>query len=47
MDTLIKLLAAPFDARSISWRVGAMKKDKSSAIALAYLNSRDVKTAGM
>jgi len=42
MELMIKLLAAPFDAKAISWRVGAMKKDKTAAIALAYLNSRDV-----
>jgi len=42
METMIKLLAAPFDARSISWRVGATTKNKDKAIPLAYLNSRDV-----
>ncbi len=35
-------LKAPFDSSLISWRVGAMSKDKTKAIALAYLNARDV-----
>ena len=35
-------LKAPFDPSLISWRVGAMSKDKTKAIALAYLNARDV-----
>ncbi len=38
----IKDLALPFDANKIHWRVGAMTKDKSSAIPLAYLDARDV-----
>jgi len=40
MEDMIKLLASPFDAKSISWRVGAVYDGK--AIPLAYLTSRDV-----
>lgn len=35
-------LAAPFPPERISWRPGSMTKDKSKAMALAYLNARDV-----
>ena len=38
-------LKGPFDPKVISWRVGATSKDKSSGIALAYLNARDVMEA--
>jgi hypothetical protein len=40
-DTLNKL-ARPFDVKKISWRVGATSKDKTKAIALAYIDARDV-----
>ncbi len=36
-------LKAPFDPKVIHWRVGATTGDKSKGIALAYINSRDVK----
>jgi hypothetical protein len=35
-------LKQPFDPSVISWRVGATNKDKSSGIALAYIDARDV-----
>jgi hypothetical protein len=35
-------LRAPFHPSKLHWRVGATNKDKTSAIALAYLNARDV-----
>jgi len=35
-------LSAPFPASDISWRVGATNGDKSSGIALAYIDARDV-----
>jgi len=35
-------LKEPFDPSLISWRVGAMTKDKSKGIALAYIDARDV-----
>lgn len=35
-------LAKPFPVDKIHWRVGAMTKDKTSCIALAYVDARDV-----
>jgi len=35
-------LKAPFDPACISWRVGATNGDKTSGIALAYIDARDV-----
>lgn len=35
-------LERPFDAKKISWRVGATSKDKTKAIPLAYIDARDV-----
>lgn len=35
-------LSEPFPASAISWRVGAMTKDQSKGIALAYIDARDV-----
>lgn len=35
-------LKRPFKASKISWRVGATNKDKTKAIALAYIDARDV-----
>jgi hypothetical protein len=35
-------LALPFPANSIHWRVGATSSDKTSGIALAYVDARDV-----
>lgn len=38
----IKELSKPFPRECISWRVGATNKEKTSAIALAYIDARDV-----
>lgn len=35
-------LKRPFDPKLISWRTGATSSDKTSAIALAYIDARDV-----
>jgi len=35
-------LRKPFPTEKISWRVGAMTKDKTKCIALAYIDARDV-----
>lgn len=35
-------LKKPFPASKISWRVGSVSKDKKKAMALAYLDARDV-----
>lgn len=35
-------LAAPFPTESISWRLGSVKNDGSKAMALAYIDARDV-----
>lgn len=40
-DTLAKL-AAPFPTDRISWRVGAITKDQTKGIGLAYIDARDV-----
>lgn len=42
MIELHAALAAPFPADRVSWRVGTMTKDKSKAMALAYIDARDV-----
>jgi hypothetical protein len=39
---LKRRLERPFSANQISWRVGATNGDKSKAIALAYIDARDV-----
>jgi len=35
-------LQEPFPVKAINWRVGATSKDKTKAIALAYIDARDV-----
>lgn len=35
-------LAAPFPPEAISWRVGSTNKEKTKAMALAYIDARDV-----
>lgn len=35
-------LARPFEEKQISWRVGSTNSDKTSGIALAYIDARDV-----
>lgn len=42
MCEILDSLARPFEAKKISWRVGATSKDKTKAIALAYIDARDV-----
>lgn len=42
MRELFKQLAAPFEPSAISWRVGSTSKDKTKALALAYIDARDV-----
>lgn len=39
---IFEQLKAPFPPEKISWRVGSTKKDKSSGLALAYIDARDV-----
>ena len=42
MSIELKKLSEPFPTDMIHWRVGSVKKDKSAAMALAYLDARDV-----
>lgn len=35
-------LAEPFPPKAVSWRVGAMTRDKTKGMALAYIDARDV-----
>lgn len=42
MPDLLKDLAAPFDPKRISWRVGSTTQAKDKGMALAYIDSRDV-----
>jgi hypothetical protein len=39
---LFEKLAAPFPPDRVSWRVGSVKKDGTAAMALAYIDARDV-----
>jgi hypothetical protein len=41
-ERIYKALKRPFDPKKISWRVGATSQDKTSGIALAYIDARDV-----
>lgn len=38
----LKKLSGPFDPTRISWRVGSTNGDKTSGMALAYIDARDV-----
>lgn len=42
MDIDFKALAAPFDPKVVSWRVGPTNRDKTKGMALAYIDARDV-----
>lgn len=42
-DALLKQLKNPFDPKFVKWRVGATDKGKTKGIALAYIDSREVK----
>lgn len=39
---IIQELREPFPADVVSWRIGASNKEKTSGIALAYIDARDV-----
>ena len=39
---VLALLSAPFDPKEISWRPGAITKDRKRAMALAYIEARAV-----
>lgn len=41
-DEIYQALKRPFEPKKISWRVGATNGDKTSGIALAYIDARDV-----
>lgn len=40
---LLKQLKNPFDPKFVKWRVGARNQEKTKGIALAYIDSREVK----
>lgn len=42
-DALLNQLKDPFDPKFVKWRVGATNADKTLGIALAYIDSREVK----
>jgi hypothetical protein len=42
MDDIYTGLAAPFSASDLEWRAGAVNKEKTRALALAYITSRAV-----
>ncbi len=42
MTDMFAALAAPFPADRVSWRVGSVTKDGTKAMALAYIDARDV-----
>jgi len=42
-ETLLKQLKNPFDPKFVKWRIGATNSDKTKGIALAYIDSREVK----
>ena len=39
---MMEKLKAPFPPEKIKWRAGATNKDKTKALALAYIDARDV-----
>jgi len=41
-NEIYQRLKRPFDAKLLSWRVGATSGDKKTGIALAYIDARDV-----
>ena len=43
LDALLKQLKNPFDPKFVKWRVGSTNGDKTKGIALAYIDSREVK----
>lgn len=42
MEEYFQKLSAPFLSDKVSWRVGSVTKDKKKAMALAYIDARDV-----
>lgn len=42
MEPLADRLAARFDPSVVSWRIGSTNKEKTQALALAYIDARDV-----
>lgn len=42
MSDMFEKLSAHFPADRVSWRVGAMNREKTKAMALAYIDARDV-----
>lgn len=42
MEDLLVRLKAPFPADKLSWRIGQKNKDKTKAMMLVYIDSRDV-----
>lgn len=42
MNEIINRLKAPFPPEVVHWRIGARTQDRSSGIALAYIDARDV-----
>ena len=42
-DTMLAQLKNPFDPKFVKWRVGATNPEKTKGIALAYIDSREVK----
>lgn len=41
-DEILYALKRPFEEKQISWRVGSTNAEKTSGIALAYIDARDV-----
>lgn len=41
-EEIMYALKRPFEEKQISWRVGSTNQDKTSGIALAYIDARDV-----
>jgi hypothetical protein len=41
-EELLARLKEPFDPKYVKWRIGATNKEKTKAIALAYIDAREV-----
>jgi hypothetical protein len=41
-QVMLRQLKNPFDPKFVKWRVGATRQDKTTGIALAYLDAREV-----
>lgn len=42
-EAMLRQLKNPFDPKFVKWRVGATSQDKKTGIALAFIDSREVK----